>query len=210
MYLFTLISGKTVHLKSGKKTIPKKDFSTVKSAEEIVSIAEEEAEEYKKELHEEAAALKEKSSQEGFEEGLGKFNKQLTHLDTLAAGIKDEMKEQILPILLSSLKKIVGEELKIAPDRIVDIVMQALKPVIQHHHITIYVNKDDLKKLEAKKKKLKGILLQIEVFSLQAREDIQPGGCIIETEAGIINAQLDNQIRALETALKTLMVKKKK
>ena len=32
-----------------------------------------------------------------------------------------------------------------APKRIVDIVMQSLKPVVQHHHITVYVNKDELK-----------------------------------------------------------------
>lgn len=210
MYLFTLISGKTVHLEEGEKTVPKKAFSTIKKAEEIVAIAEEEAEKHIKEAHEEAIVLKKKSSEDGFNEGLSQFNKQLSHLETLINSIKEEMKAQILPILLSSLKKIVGEELTTAPDRIVNIVMQALKPVIQHHHIKVYVNKDDLQKLESKKKKLKGILQQVEVFSLQARDDIQPGGCIIETEAGIINAQLDNQIRALESALKTLMGKKKK
>lgn len=210
MYLFTLISGKTVHLEEGKKIVPKKDFATIRKAEEIVVLAEKEAEDLRKEIHDEAVALKEEARKDGFDEGLHQLNKQLTHLDTLVKSIKEEMKDQIVPILISSLKKIVGAELTIAPDRIVDIVMQALKPVIQHHHITVYANRDELKALEAKKKKLTSILQQIEVFSLQEREDIEPGGCIIETEAGIINAQLDNQLRALEAALKTLIGKKKK
>ena len=36
---------------------------------------------------------------------------------------------------------------------------------------------------------------------------IEPGGCIIETEAGIINAQLENQWRSLENAFESFMKK---
>lgn len=209
MYLFSLISGKTVHLDAGKKIVPKKDLETLLKAEEIVDLAEEEAEKFKEETLKEADELKKQAEENGFQEGLEKLNEKIAYFEKLTAEIKDEMKDQILPIALSSIKKIVGEELKIAPNRIIDIVMQALKPVIQHHHITIYVNKDDLHKLEAKKKTLNSILQQVETLSIQERSDIEPGGCIIETEAGIINAQLDNQIRALEAALKPLMRKKK-
>jgi len=210
MPLFTLISGESVHMADGDKIIPKKDFGKIKKAEEIVKQTEEEAKALRKKIEEEALVIKEKAEEEGFQEGLEKLNEQLVHLEKLTRTTSEEMKKQILPILLSSLKKVIGEELLLKPDRITDIVMQALKPVIQHHNITIYVNKDDLRMLETKKKKLKSMLQQVEVFSLQERADIEPGGCIIETEAGIINAQLDNQIRALEAALKTLMGKKTK
>lgn len=208
MPLFTLISGESVHMAEGDKIIPKKDFGKIKKAEEIVKQTEKEAEDLRQKIEEEALVIKEKAQEEGFQEGLQKLNQQLVHLEKLSRTTSEEMKKQILPILLSSLKKVIGEELLLKPDRITDIVIQALKSVIQHHHITIYVNKDDLKTLETKKKKLKSMLQQVEVFSLQERADIETGGCIIETEAGIINAQLDNQIRALEAALKTLMGKK--
>ncbi|NGX36596.1 MAG: hypothetical protein K1000chlam1_01445, partial [Candidatus Anoxychlamydiales bacterium] len=48
----------------------------------------------------------------------------------------------------------------------------------------------------------KEILELTQIFSLEERNDIEPGGCIIETEKGIINAQLDNQFRAIEAAFK--------
>ena len=38
---------------------------------------------------------------------------------------------------------------------------------------------------------------------------MEPGGCLIETEAGIINAQLENQWRSLEAAFKAYTEKKK-
>lgn len=83
--------------------------------------------------------------------------------------------------------------------------MQSLKPVVQHHKITIYVNKKDLTLIEENKSSIKEILEQVESLSIQERSDIEVGGCVIETEAGIINAQLENQWRALERAFKSFM-----
>ena len=54
--------------------------------------------------------------------------------------------------------------------------------------------------LEAEKSKIREILDQIESLSIHDRADIATGGCIIETESGIINATVDNQWRALEAA----------
>ena len=93
------------------------------------------------------------------------------------------------------------------PDRIVDIVMTSLKPVTQHRKITIYVNRADLEYVESAKPTLKKMFERLENLSIQERADIEPGGCIIETEAGIINAQLENQWRALETAFESFAKK---
>ncbi len=71
--------------------------------------------------------------------------------------------------------------------------------MVQNHRFTIYVNKVDKEILEAEKPKIKKILEQVQVLTIQERSDIAPGGCVIETESGIINASL-NQWRALESA----------
>lgn len=78
---------------------------------------------------------------------------------------------------------------------------------MQHHRVRIYVNKQDLDILETNKSKIKDVLEQVQSFSIEERPDIEPGGCIIETEAGIINAQLENQWRALESAFESFMKK---
>ena len=53
--------------------------------------------------------------------------------------------------------------------------------------------------------KIRKTLEQVKTFSIEEREDVAPGGCIIETEAGIINASLENQWRALESAFEAFM-----
>ena len=47
-------------------------------------------------------------------------------------------------------------------------------------------------------------LKSLESFVIRERAGIQPGGCVIETEGGIINARLENQWRTLEKAFDTL------
>jgi len=205
---FTLLSHETVEIEPGEKIIPKAEFSKAISAQELLTKVKKQTEEYRNHVIEECERLKEASEKEGFQEGLKKLNEHVLTLSHLIKEIREEINQKILPLSLQAARKILGEELKLHPDRIVQIVSQALKPVAQHHRITIYLNKADLERVEAKKSKIRKILEQAEVFTLRERDDIEPGGCIIETEAGIINAQLENQWRAMENAFKSFMGKK--
>lgn len=207
MKFFSLLSGKEVRSHPEGKIIPAKEFSKLADAVEILNKVKEEERAFREETLVECEKLKEGASQEGFQEGLQKLNHHVLALDHLIKTVEKEVHEKILPLALKAARKIVGEELKLHPDRIVDIVMQALKPVTQHRKVTIYVHKNDLEILEAKKSKVKKILEQVETFSIQERPDVESGGCVIVTEAGIINAQLENQWRALESAFESFMKK---
>jgi type III secretion protein L len=77
-----------------------------------------------------------------------------------------------------------------------------LPPLKQSHRIAIFVNKVDKEILEENKGDLKEIFEQLQFLKIQERDDIQPGGCVIETESGIINASVENQWKALEAAFK--------
>nr|NGX29127.1 Yop proteins translocation protein L [Candidatus Anoxychlamydiales bacterium] len=147
-------------------------------------------------------SLKEEAKKEGFNEGLEKLNEHILKLDKTIKVLEAKYEKKILPIALKAAKKIVANELKTHPDVIVDIIRGALKPVSQHLKVKIFVNKQDLDILEKERERIKEILELTQIFSLEERNDIEPGGCIIETEKGIINAQLDNQFRAIEAAFK--------
>lgn len=207
MKFFSLISGKEVRSAPGKKVIPEAEYSELMDAAEILEEVKKEALEYRQEVAKECELYKESASQEGFKEGLSTLNKHILKFDQLLKTIEKDVHTKILPLALTAARKILGEELKLHPDRIVDIVMQALKPVTQHHKVNIYVSRADFEELEKKKNRIKDMLEQVKSFSIQERPDIEPGGCIIETEAGIINAQLETQWRALESAFEAFMKK---
>ena len=200
MKFFSLLSGKQVRIAPETKRIPASEFAILQNASEILEETRKDALDFKKQVAIEAETAKENAFAEGFQAGLEKFNAHLLTLDQELQELRVEIQKRILPLSLTAARKIIGEELKHHPERIVDIVLNSLKPVTQHKKIKIYVNKADLAMLEQRKPEIKAIFEHLQSLVLEERNDVEPGGCIIETEAGIINAQLENQWRALEAA----------
>ncbi|MFA5250582.1 MAG: FliH/SctL family protein [Parachlamydiales bacterium] len=205
MGLFTLLSKTEVEIAPGQKIIPAEAFSTIKTAEEILKAAQADALEIKKKAAQAALEAKAEAKEEGYQEGLEALNEKLLKLDHLMQTFENDIAKKIMPIALKAAKKILGEELQLGAEKILSIIRQALKPVLEHHKVIIYVNKADLPVVEENKNKLKEHLHQVKIFSIQERDDIEAGGCIIQTEAGIINAQLENQWRALENAFEKML-----
>lgn len=202
--LFTLLHQQaTIHSAHEKsKVVPAEQFSQLLSAEEILSQAEKELELGRIALEEERERVLEKAKKEGTEEGLKQFHDLLTHFDRQMQQVRHEVSRQILPIAIKAARKIVGRQLDLHPDTIIDIVRQALAPITENKHIILYVNKQDREHLEARKPELAALLPQIESFSVQESNDIEPGGCRIWTESGFLNVELETQWRVLEKALK--------
>lgn len=205
MKFFSFISGKEVRIAPGEKVIPAEEFSTLQEANEILEAVNREVKIFKKDTAAEAEKIKEEAFREGFQEGLTSLNQHLLALDREMEELRTEVQKKILPLAIKATRKIMGEELKLHPERIVDIVLTALKPVTQHKKVAIYLNKEDLEQIEAHRAKIKQIFEHLASLSIQERGDIEPGGCIIETEVGIINAQLEVQLGALESAFESFM-----
>ena len=203
--LFSLIHDADVRLSPGQKIIPSDELSTIFDASYILEKVRKDAEQYKKEVATECEELKEYNQKQGFDQGLSLWNKQLAFFEKEIKRVHEESRNVILPIAIEAAKKIVGEEMKLNKETIVHIVSTALKPALQHQQVNIYVNKNDLDILESHKPELKALFERLESLSIQEREDVQQGGCIIETEIGIINAQIEHQWRQLETVFKKVM-----
>lgn len=201
MKFFSLIYQGDLHTATEEKILPQEDYSILLSAHEVLERAQEDARQLRQETEEECVRLKATAQAEGFEQGLNNFNDKLLHFDKKLTQLHHETYLQILPIALKAAKKIVTEELKLHPERIVDIVLQALTPVTQAEKVTIYVNKGDKEVLESERNQLKEKLEQVKVLVIQERDDVDLGGCIIDIpKLGIINVTLENQWRALEAA----------
>jgi type III secretion protein L len=205
MKFFSLIYQGEVHPEKDDKIIPSEDFSVLVQAHELLEKAKEDADKLHQKALAEAKRLKKQAQEEGFQEGLNTFNDQLLAFERSLRTIRLELQKEIIPLALKAAKKIVAAQLDLKPETIVDIVLQALSPVMEKHRFTIYVNKVDKETLEAHKPEIKKILEQVQVLSILERPDISPGGCIIETEGGIINATIENQWRALESAFAKYM-----
>ena len=205
---FTLIHGDAVHLAPKTKIIPAESISTAVEAFDVLEKVKKDAEDYRKEVTAECEKLKEQAQQDGFQEGFQKWAEHIAQLEAEIKKVRGDMEKVLVPVALKAAKKIVGRELEQSETTIVDIVANSLKAVSQHKQITIYVNKKDLDVLEANRNRIKQLFESLESLAIKEKSDVASGGCIIETEAGIINAQLDNQWRVLENAFERLFKQK--
>lgn len=205
---FTLIHGGSVRIAPKTKVIPQAAIASVLEAQQVIDQVRKDADDYRLEVAKECEALKEKAQREGFEAGFKQWAEHVAKLEEEIVKVRGELEKFLVPVALKAAKKIVGREIELSDDTVVDIVSNSLKAVSQHKKITIYVNRKDLDPLEHHRNRLKQIFEGLEVLSLRERSDIAPGGCIIETEGGIINAQLENQWRVLENALEIILKKK--
>ena len=205
---FSLIHGGGIRLAPKTKVLPKDVVGTILVAEEVLEKVKLDAESYRLEVAKECELLKAQAQHEGFEAGFKQWSEYVAKLEEEIIKVRHELEKFLVPVALKAAKKIVGREIELSETAIVDIVANSLKAVSQHKKITIYVNKKDLEPLENNRSRLKEIFESLEVLLLRERNDIGPGGCIIETEGGIINAQLENQWRVLENALANLLKKK--
>ncbi len=199
MMRFFVLKQDEVHLEEGN-VIPASQFSDIVSAQEIFEKAKKDADLLAEETQEEAIAIKEKAYQAGYQEGLAEFNDKLAWLDHQLKALRAEIQAKILPIALKAARKLIGRELQMHPELIVDIVIQSLASVLHSRRVTIYVHKSDLELLEATKPKLKAILAQADSVIIMERGGIERGGCIIETEGSIMNVTIENQWANLERA----------
>ncbi|MCH9630959.1 MAG: Yop proteins translocation protein L [Chlamydiia bacterium] len=200
MTLFSLIYQGDVKKTSKSKVIRAEEFSKLLGIDELLEEAENDIEKLRLENEETCQKLQENAKATGHKEGLATFNSHIIYLDKKVKELQHELQKLVLPIALQAAKRIVGNQLETKPETVVDIVIQALKPVTQAHEVKILVSKEDKEILENEKDRIKNLFDQLRILSFEEREDISQGSCIIETEAGIINASLENQWRALEAA----------
>lgn len=201
----SLIHGGTVRIAPKTKVIPATEFSTLHTAEEILETVKKDAQQYRKEVIAEIEKLKEQAQREGFEAGFKQWLSKISDLEAEIVRVRKDVEKMVIPVALKAAKKIVSKEIELSENAIIDIVSANLKAVAQHKRVTIYVNRKDLEIVDANRPKLKQLFENLEVLSIRERADVTPGGCIIETEGGIINAQLENRWRILESAFEAFL-----
>jgi type III secretion protein L len=202
---FTLIYGDQLHAAPKTKIIPAKDLSNLVDSSEVLDLIKQDARKYRLDVSKECEDIKEKAFKAGYDEGLEQWAEHLADFEKKLEAMHAEIQKLVIPIALKAAKKIVGREIELSEEAIVDIVASTLKSVAQHKRITIYVNKKELEILEKNKPRLKDLFENLESLSIRPRDDVTPGGCMIETEVGIINAQMEHRWHALERAFETLM-----
>jgi flagellar assembly protein FliH len=123
----------------------------------------------------------------------------LASISTARAHAVEHIDSEFVPVVFSALTKIVGE-LAFSADFVRAAVRQALQTVRNSEQIIIKAHPADVALLNAE-----GLLPHPARISIVA-DDTITAGCIIETDCGNVDAQLDSQLASLKALLVQLRV----
>lgn len=203
---FSLINKNEVNLAPESKIIKASDYQSLIDSQQLAKKTLEDAIAYKKQVISECEQLKERAQIDGFEQGFEEFVKHISLLEQKIHQTEDKYIHLLAPLAIKAAKKIVNKEISVHEDTIISIISGHLKNVSQHEDITIYVSKDDLSVVEKNKNVLKEQLENIQTLAIRERDTLTKGSCSIESEVGIINAQIEDMWTILESAFEKLMV----
>ena len=98
-------------------------------------------------------------------------------------------------------QKILGEELQTRPELVREVVGRALRQVLDCDQIRLRVNPEDLDYLKSVQTDLQNLVSGEVHLDVRADGGIEKGGCMIDTERGVLDAQLSSQLKTLRGAL---------
>ena len=199
-------------------SIPLKNVSKITKQEDEFSESVEEKKDYfsdeiLKEVKEEAYSRglnegKKEGYDSGKEAGISEIEPKSRVLENLIKVLKDgkesfyqENELFIVKLAIEISKKIIHRELKQSPEILIYVVREALRRVANSGHILVKVNPEDLKLFQALDKEVGDQVSAFESVDFISAEEIQRGGCTIESEVGIVDAQLDVQLEKIEQML---------
>jgi flagellar assembly protein FliH len=147
---------------------------------------------------------KEQGRREGRDESAARVEEALTTLNAAVKERKSIIKDaenELLRLALKIAEQIIRSEVSLHRDVSLNIVSEAIARVSDREQIIVRVNREDAEYLKRYKDRLSGMLDGVKSFSILEDSAVEPGGCVIETNLGFVDARISTKLKAIEEAL---------
>jgi flagellar assembly protein FliH len=174
-------------------------------AELVLRQARLEASEIEKQAYERGFSEGEKAGKEVGEKSLEAILKQyargLDELNNLRKEIFTTSEREVLRLALEIARKVIRREVSVDEELILTLVKVALNRLSEQTIITVRMNPRDYQSIQRHHAAHSSAGTLSEGIKLLEDPSISRGGCLIETESGIIDARIEEQLREIENGL---------
>jgi type III secretion protein L len=176
-------------------------YSASGKARELLQKANQEAEAIVRKAEEDSAKQRQNAYDTGYQEGLAQTTELMIKARMEHEQFVKNANRDVMDLAFKIAEKIIGKQLEIEPETIISIVKQAMQNVRQSKQLTIRVHPDDAKLLKENEEELQETLGRQRILDVVEDKKVQRGGCIIESEIGTVEAQLQTQLERLKKIL---------
>jgi len=181
--------------------------------EELVDYAKGEAEQIVRKAMEESEQIKEHAKESGLEEARriaeetasDKVKEAMETLNQAVGERKRIIKDaegEILRLALKVAEQIIKSEVSLHRDVSLNIVSDAISRVSDREQVIIKVNREDIENIKKYKDRIGSIVDGIKSLSIVEDSAVEPGGCVIETNLGYVDARISTKLAAIEEAFR--------
>jgi type III secretion protein L len=142
-----------------------------------------------------------KATEDAKAEVNARFSEELARARMQAGQMIAGAEKEILELALSVATKIIGRDLERERDVLLEIVANAITQARMAKAMIVRVNPKDAATLREKRSKLMELVGRQVDLAVRDDADVEPGGCIIQTEFGTIDGQLKTQYEMLRNVL---------
>jgi flagellar assembly protein FliH len=161
---------------------------------------------------EELDAAYQRGLTEGRELGYKEAKEQLAEEFAVAADLVRQWRQKVdealqqaeIPVVRLAFeiaKKVIHSEIRQNPDMIHYVVREAVRRISHASHAEISLHPADLERLEADPELLRELRERVDQLTFRADEAIRRGGCVVETNVGLVDATLESQLNEIEKSL---------
>jgi len=150
--------------------------------------------------------------EEGFEKGYEEVNRLIERLHIILNTAIDKRQEiidysekQLIGLVLLIVRKVVKVISESERRVVIENVKEALKKIKGETEIIIRVNTRDIDITTKHKKEFISLIEGLENISVEEDSRIDPGGCIIETSFGDVDARIQTQLQIIEDRIRELI-----
>ena len=141
--------------------------------------------------------------------GLQDLNDVLLSVQNLKSELIEHNESHILHLIYQIAEKLVYDHIEQKPEVVLEAVRQAVNTAQAEEEVTVLVAPEQIQFLEKYKNSDNEKYEFLENIKLQASEQIQPGGCIVETNYGAIDSRIEERFKKIWTELSAAIPKVK-
>jgi type III secretion protein L len=176
-------------------------YQAQQSAHSIVEAARKQAAEIIEAAHRETERITSEAREAARQEGLALAAGQLLRAKIAHRELVARAERDIVALALEVAEKIIGKDLERDPSLVAEICATAIDNVRASNQVVVRVNPKDAPLFRELRDRVMERAGRVKEIRFKEDSDVAPSGCIIETDGGVIDAQLATQLEVLRDIL---------
>ena len=196
-----IIKQGNLQIETTGRLVKRAEAQSIAEAMDVLSAAQKEAEDVRQKAQEEFAAQRKLGYEKGLEDGKEEIAIQKLEQVEKSIDYLGSMENKIVEIVLTALKKCVAE----IGDRelMVQVIQKAMQAVVRNQQqIALKVSPEMLPTVKERLNEILSKFPGVNYINLTEDSHLKDVSCVIETDAGNVEASLDNQLAAIEKTLR--------